>query len=548
MKKLLVFCLLLLVFSCNKEEKTELSLLNKDELESSELSQPQGGEFHLQIYSSSEWTAEKAPDCDWIILNEKNGHSGNSELVISTTVNNTKQDRSSEIRIETAYENQILLIEQSGTSVIEKLSVKSVSLSSASQNTETILTTGYGMPDIDIPSEWVKIDQIEKLSNIKYRIEFSVEANEEPDDRSQNIAVISGNGKKYSFSILQSANKLELLENELLLGCGESVFSIYVKTNVDIQLDNLPSWLSVKDVVDAGDVSIVLLKTEANTSSEIREAKVLVSSENFEPLECTVIQEGNVGNRLDWCSEDFIRKNVIFKFTGTWCGFCPKMSQNLDIIEKERPEKFSVISIYNKSENEVNYTSENIANYYGVGAVYPVGVIDGRVRFYNDKEEPFKTLIYDVADETDYLYPVNCTFDVKTETDGNNIKIDLKIYCKKPGSYKLALAILEDNVKAYQNGVSGGEYIHNNVLRKYITDELGDELSFEESEIRKLQYEMAFPGNVLNNTNCKIVAYIYSETPFIYSDVKDASIVENYTYIDNAVEVRIGEQYIHKYK
>lgn len=532
-----------IISGCIKEiDETgdNILLTNLDEFEASDVFSPQGGSFMLKFSSSGEWTAEITGDgnTDWLTLDKVSGYNGDMDLLVSTGINDSKKERSAILSLKTGDISKDILITQSSSSVIEKLSISRFSISSDAQEICTELRTGYGKPDVQLSDGWISLVSIEKISQINYKITMAVSANSEKNDRSGSVKIVSGNNSVYNVSVVQEANKLDLLEHNLVLGCSGGNFNIYVKSNVDISVDDIPDWIEFIRIYDSP-VKIVSLKASRNMSAQTRNTTLNISADGMETMPFNITQEADINET--WNGISYTRHHLIFKFTGTWCGFCPDMSASLDDITDRNPDKFSIISIYNNSENEVNYISNTLLNYYTVN-MFPTGIMDGRAVFFNMNTENMNSLLMNLAREADEIYPSNCNADVNSSIENDKLEIDLTTYCYRPGNYKIGIAIVEDNVKAFQNGTNGGKnYIHNHVLRKFVTDELGDELIIENSSSNVFEYEIPMPGNIMNPANCRIIAFFYAKTPYIYSFVDGTDITGNGYYIDNVIEARIGE-------
>lgn len=546
MKKYSIFFIALtisIISGCIKEidgTGDNILLMNLDEFEASDVFSPQGGSFMLKFSSSGEWTAEITGDgnTDWLTLDKVSGYNGDTDLLVSTGINDSKKERSAILSLKTGDISKDILITQSSSTVIEKLSISRFSISSDAQEICTELRTGYGEPDVQLSDGWISLVSIEKISQINYKITMAVSANSEKNDRSGSVKIVSGNNSVYNVSVVQEANKLDLLEHNLVLGCSGGNFNIYVKSNVDISVEDIPDWIEFIRIYDSP-VKIVSLRASRNMSAQTRNTTLNISAEGMETMPFNITQEADINEA--WNGISYARHNLIFKFTGTWCGFCPDMSASLDDITDRNPDRFSIISIYNNSENEVNYISNTLQNYYAVN-MFPTGIMDGRAVFFNMNTENMNSLLMDLASEADEIFPSNCNADVNSVIENGKLEIGLTAYCYRPGNYKIAIAIVEDNVKAFQNGTDDGKnYIHNHVLRKFVTDELGDEFIIENSSSKVFEYEIPMPGNILDPANCRIIAFFYAETPYMYSFVDGTDTTGNGYYIDNVIEAGIGE-------
>ena len=103
-------------------------------------------------------------------------------------------------------------------------------------------------------------------------------------------------------------------------------------------------------VVDSEDVNITsqsVILIDGNS----------ISGSTFVPLqaktyEATSSYESLVSNKIDFTAtlpSSFSKKAVVEDFTGTWCGWCPRLSYAASLVE-EQTDKVFVVGVHNRDQ------------------------------------------------------------------------------------------------------------------------------------------------------------------------------------------------------
>ena len=106
--------------------------------------------------------------------------------------------------------------------------------------------------------------------------------------------------------------------------------------------------------------------------------------------------------------------------------------------------------------------------------------------------------------------------------------MNLSLYIKKPGTYKVTALLVEDGIVGYQ-APGYSDYVHNAVLRASFTDAAGDNLTVTGDGVKKdLYYSIAIPEGC-HIDNMKVVVYVQKQEDGIYS-------------VDNAASAELGSE------
>lgn len=207
----------------------------------------------------------------------------------------------------------------------------------------------------------------------------------------------------------------------------------------------------------------------------------------------------------------FTRKVLVEDYTGTWCGYCPRLAYNLEQAEEQNNSVIG-IGIHSGDVMETSAT-DLLENEYGVSS-WPSGRIN-RTIVWNES----------VSQITSYLDSnPGLGIGINSSLSGNTVSVDIKIdYDIESSGNKLVVYLLEDgliypqtnyynndpNSPWYQTGNPIQNFEHNNVLRNTFTNVFGDVIpdGIVGEEFTR-NYSANVPASVQNTSNLEIVAFV----------------------------------------
>lgn len=138
--------------------------------------------------------------------------------------------------------------------------------------------------------------------------------------------------------------------------------------------------------------------------------------------------------------------------------------------------------------------------------------------------------------ETESNYSVKTGISFSSSVSGNTLNLNLKLYIKEKGDYKVTAVLLEDDIISYQNG-GGNNYNHSSIARMAFTDITGDAFTtISNNKTVKKSYSVTLPSSY-NKDNLRILVYVLkqygSQTVIRTADYGDY-------YVDNATSETIG--------
>lgn len=238
----------------------------------------------------------------------------------------------------------------------------------------------------------------------------------------------------------------------------------------------------------------------------------------------------------DWAGKEFWHKSLGMRFTATWCGYCPMMATSFASAISQYPNRIELLNLHPTSSNLGFNGTSKLENIFKITS-FPTGMIDYRSSIANYSNSNYTTkVILDAVKETESNYPVKTGISFSSSVSGNTLNLNVKLYIKEKGDYKVTAVLLEDNIIGYQNG-GGDNYNHSSIARVAITDITGDAVSTsEDNKTVSKNYTATIPSSCDKN-NLRVLVYVLkqygSQTIIRTADYGDY-------YVDNAVSAAVG--------
>lgn len=238
----------------------------------------------------------------------------------------------------------------------------------------------------------------------------------------------------------------------------------------------------------------------------------------------------------EWADREFWHKSLGMRFTATWCGYCPNLATSFAMAISQYPNKIEMLNLHPTSSNLGFSGTKMMENIFRITS-YPTGMIDYRSLIENYTSNDYTAkLIVNAVKETENNYPTKTGISFTSSVSSSILNLNVKLYIKEKGDYKVTAVLLEDNIIGYQNGGVAG-YNHSSIARVAFTDISGDAFSTTgNNKTVEKSYSVTIPSSY-NKENLKILVYVlkqYGSQPIIrtanYGDY----------YVDNATSAAIG--------
>ncbi len=211
----------------------------------------------------------------------------------------------------------------------------------------------------------------------------------------------------------------------------------------------------------------------------------------------------------------FTKKALIEDYTGTWCGWCPRVSYGIEQVEAAT-ENAVVVAVHAGDVMSTSYGNQLIGTYNPSGS-YPTAIIN-RTSEWNYPEPSNVAQVTNLATGT-----LGTGVAINSAVKGSNLSFIVSAgFAENMPGTKLVVLLLEDgltydqdNYTDYYNGVDVLEdFVHDNVLRYSFTSVLGDAIPGGETVANNTyhaKYDYEIPANIFENAaNVEIVAMLVS--------------------------------------
>lgn len=237
-------------------------------------------------------------------------------------------------------------------------------------------------------------------------------------------------------------------------------------------------------------------------------------------------------------------QNVLIEdFTGTWCGYCPRISYAIELVEEQTTDAY-VVAIHRGSTNPssgsydpYNYSAGALENLIGLEG-YPTGMLN-RTTEWNSPEPSYVNQVINLTSgQADVGLALSPTLNDNTMNIDVNVKFGGQF---SASNAKLVVYVLEDglefNQTNYTSYYGGGSVIpnfeHNHVLRASLTNLLGDQIPASEysaDNVYQVNFNGAVPSNVANTENMSVVAVVIDGSSNAAVNVRGADFGDTQTF------------------
>lgn len=312
--------------------------------------------------------------------------------------------------------------------------------------------------------------------------------------------------------------------------------SIYVKINALKTLSSIIISSSANGILIGDTVTLSAVGNEGTnfTNESIFFVDgVEISGNTYTPSKrgnekITATYGGFASNEVNLLT-GYKQKVLIEDYTGTWCGYCPRVAYGIELVEAEL-ETAVPVAIHRGSTDSssgsydpYNYPAKVLEDYIGLTG-YPTAMINRKTSWNYPEPSNVSQVKYKV--EIGGRPKVN-NFGIKVGSTliGNNL--DIKVNTGIIGDLddeKLVVYILENGLNFNQSNYTtyfGGQsvlfdFTHDNVLRQVPTDLFGDVILSSDLDADSNTFEKTFSvdltASIENTANLDVVAFIVNSS------------------------------------
>ncbi|MFL9844633.1 Omp28-related outer membrane protein [Flavobacterium rhizosphaerae] len=247
------------------------------------------------------------------------------------------------------------------------------------------------------------------------------------------------------------------------------------------------------------------------SSNELGSHEVIANFSGVESLPLTI----TFG---DPAEVNFVKRLLVEDYTGTWCGFCPRVAYAVEQLN-EQTDKAVIVAIHRPSSNvssinydPYNYDTSVVEDIINVPS-YPKGMLNRMTQWTFPEPANLAQAIALTQGENPKL-----GLALKPVVNGSTIDLEVDVkFSKNFTGLKLVVYILENgliyeqhNYTEYYNDVDVIEdYEHNHVLRSCLTPLLGEAISNTTiGNTFTKSFSVSMPASVENSANIEFVAFV----------------------------------------
>lgn len=225
----------------------------------------------------------------------------------------------------------------------------------------------------------------------------------------------------------------------------------------------------------------------------------------------------------------FKKRVLIEDYTGTWCGWCTKVSHAIDLVH-EQTEDAVTVAIHRGSDNPIaidydpynfntSYLENILVNNYSFNSGYPKAGLNRTTKW----TTPEPDNVQQVIALTQGINP-KLGLAMNSSLNGNTISLDVNVkFSNNFNGLKLIVYVLENglvhsqkNYTSYYSSINPiNNFVHNHVLRDCKTDIMGDPIPSGETysgNIYTKNFNFNIPTNVESVNELDIVAFVVNSS------------------------------------
>lgn len=210
-------------------------------------------------------------------------------------------------------------------------------------------------------------------------------------------------------------------------------------------------------------------------------------------------------------------KVMIEDYTGTWCGYCPRLATALEVAVNQNS---NIIPVAIHDDNEMLFQYANVLESEFNITGFPSGRVNRTISWNESVSQPVGLL----GDKKNLGLAINSSI------SGNMINATVKVHYDLRASeqnrlvvYLLENGLIYDQVNYYngdpnspwyQDGNPIVGFVHDHVARTVFTNVFGDDIPSSQAitgNTYTQNYSLAIPTSVQNNANLEIVAFVVGE-------------------------------------
>ena len=326
--------------------------------------------------------------------------------------------------------------------------------------------------------------------------------------------------------------------NTVEIGENGDDFQVRVRSNVGYHISGMPDWIT--ELSAQGKIHV--FRVAANPDDEMRKGVVSFCDDEGTCLSVSVFQAPHISgpDEVNW-NRDFYHRSLYMDFTATWCGYCPMMATALKQAQTQMPGKIEALCIHGGGSALEFQPYRQLETSFGISG-YPTGIMDARKKIPNYVETSATARVITRAlEEIEAAFPTVTTVGMRSIFSVEKLKVDVYLFFKKAGQYKVTVLLLEDGIVSpqsdYAEGTTHQNYVHNSVARVALTSVLGESISIGSDQTKLTRnYSVTIPSSYVKD---KLRVLVYIQRAYGSLSKINSSDFDGY-FVDNCVSAQAG--------
>lgn len=408
-----------------------------------------------------------------------------------------------------------------------------------SGGTQELTVSTAGSWSISSTEDWCTVSPAEGIGESTVSVTVG-EIPQTSDTRKARLMVTS-DGLTLTVNVSQTFDPetFLILPTQVSLSANACDFEITVISHsLAYEITLVDEW--IKEVSRIGEPfsgETIRFHAEANASQDGASRNGVVSI-------CT--QDGSCIPVMIEQAGQYPRKGLFFRFTATWCGWCPYMDEAFHKAA-QNSDQFTFATIHASSGYPLYFQAgQPLVSAYKVSG-YPTGVACGWKEMDNNTNttslaNQLVSTMYDFFN----LFPNTAAISITPVLSGNQLQVSAEVTSTVEGTFKISALVLESGIIQsqayfyyYTNGSSTTvkDFQHDNVARKLLSESiLGDSFSVERGGKASFNWSTELDGS-WDKDQLTVLVWITAD----YGDLAAQKAKKNYpdNYIMNAEAVPV---------
>jgi len=427
---------------------------------------------------------------------------------------------------------------------ITGLQLDKTSLSFASDGgTQTIeLKAGTAWTITSEDESWCTVSP--KSGDASASVNVTALPNSRKDLERSTTLTVSYDGKTLPVTVSQEKNPAEpvfsISQKSFDLGYDSAEISFTVISDVvEYDITLVDSWISLASRTgDRFSGETLTFNVAGNDLAEARTGVVSICTKDGSCIPVTVKQAAFEGDY-------FTRLHIGYRFTATWCGWCPYMDAAYQQARKE-DAAFDFVTFHASAGYPLYFEdSGTFAAAYQIDS-YPSGVLDGWKAISNNTNlNSAAKRIHQLCADFDKKFPCVSSVSASAAYADGGVAVEAEFETAISGEYLFHVILLESGIVQEQtyfteeSSETIKDFVHDNVARKTVTESVsGDTFTASSKQLMTFRWSTVVDES-WNKKNLSVAVLVFRP----YGAHADDKAVKKYPdyYLDNAAVVAVGD-------